>query len=98
MTIQHTVVFSLTHSAGTPQETAFLADGRAALTSIPGVSDFVISRQVSAKSDFDFQFSMQFNDQDDYDAYNVHPAHVAFVESRWVTEVTAFQEYDFVTL
>ena len=39
---------------------------------------------------------MVFADQAAYDAYNEHPAHVAFVEQRWQTEVDSFQEYDFV--
>ena len=40
--------------------------------------------------------SKVFADQGAYDAYTVHPAHVGFVETRWQTEVDAFQEYDFV--
>jgi hypothetical protein len=39
---------------------------------------------------------MVFADQAAYDGYNAHPAHVGFVETRWQTEVDAFQEYDFV--
>lgn len=96
MSIQHTVVFRLAHPAGSAQEREFLATGHAVLTSIPGVEDFTIRRQVSAKSDLAHQFSMVFADQDAYDAYNVHPAHAAFVSERWVPEVAEFQEYDFV--
>ena len=96
MSIQHTVVFRLTHEAGSAAEAEFLDTGRATLTAIPGVADFMINRQVSPKSDLSWQFTMVFADQDAYDAYNVHPDHVAFVEKRWQTEVEAFQEYDFV--
>lgn len=96
MPIQHTVVFRLVHPAGSAEEREFLATGHAVLTSIPGVADFTIRRQVSAKSDLTHQFSMVFDDQRAYDAYNVHPAHLAFVSERWVPEVAAFQEYDFV--
>ena len=39
---------------------------------------------------------MVFADQSAYDAYNSHPAHVDFVATRWVPEVDAFQEYDFI--
>ncbi|MBT2486867.1 MULTISPECIES: Dabb family protein [unclassified Microbacterium] len=94
--IQHTVVFRLIHPAGSADEHEFLATGHAALTSIPGVRNFTIRRQVSAKSDLTHQFSMVFEDQDAYDAYNVHPVHRALVSERWVPEVAAFQEYDFV--
>jgi len=95
MTIQHTVVFRLAHESGSPQEAEFLDTARAILTSIPGVSGFVINRQVSAKSDLDWQFSMVFADKAAYEGYNTHPVHVGFVQDRWVPEVVAFQEYDF---
>lgn len=96
MSIQHTVVFRLIHPAGSAEEREFLATGRAVLTSIPGVEDFTIRRQVSAKSDLSHQFSMTFADQATNDAYDEHPAHRAFVAERWLPEVAAFQEYDFV--
>jgi len=94
--LQHTVVFRLVHAAESPEEAAFLADGRAALTSIPGVEDFRVNRQVSPKSGLRHQFSMVFADEAAYRAYNDHPTHVAFVAERWVPEVAEFQEYDFV--
>ncbi|MGV8848849.1 MAG: Dabb family protein [Propionibacteriaceae bacterium] len=96
MPIQHTVVFALVHDAGSAAEADFLDTGRAALTAIPGVTEFAINRQISPKSDLAWQFTMVFADQAAYDAYNTLPAHVTFVESRWVPEVAAFQEYDFV--
>ena len=96
MTIQHTVVFRLQHDKGSDAEAEFLDTGRSVLTGIPGVTDFVINQQVSPKSDLAWQFSMIFADQAAYDAYNVHPDHVAFVTQRWQVEVVAFQEYDFV--
>jgi len=96
--IQHTVNFRLVHPAGSAEEQRFLDDARAALTSIPGVEEFRISSQVSAKSDLAFQFSMVFADQAAYTAYDQHPTHVSFVADRWVPEVAAFQEYDYVAL
>jgi hypothetical protein len=96
MTIQHTVVFRLAHAPGSPEEAEFLDTAQATLAGIPGVSAFSINRQVSAKSDLAWQFSMVFADQAAYDGYNAHPEHVGFVEGRWVPEVVAFQEYDFV--
>jgi quinol monooxygenase YgiN len=98
MTIRHTVVFRLAHADGSAEERRFLADARAALTSIPGVQDFRIHRQVSAQSPLTHQFSMRFADQAAYDAYDAHPAHRGFVEGRWMPEVSEFQEYDFVEL
>ena len=96
MTIQHTVVFRLVHAPGSAAEREFLHTGRSTLAAIPAVADFVVSAQVSPKSDLRWQFSMTFADQAAYDAYDAHPAHVAFVAQRWQAEVAAFQEYDFV--
>ena len=95
MSIEHTVVFRLVHEAGSDEERAFLRDGQDALTAIPGVTGFAVMRQVSPKSPFTHQFRMVFADAAAYDAYNRHPAHVGFVEGRWVPEVDDFQEYDF---
>lgn len=94
--IRHTVVFSLHHTSGSEAEQAFLVDGRSELTSIPGVERFEVSRQVSAKSEGDFQFAMSFADAATYAAYDAHPTHVTFVRDRWVPEVARFQEFDFV--
>jgi len=38
---------------------------------------------------------MEFASQSDYEAYNAHPKHVAFVRDRWEREVTRFLEIDF---
>lgn len=96
MSIQHTVVFRLAHRPDSAAEQEFLAAAESVLPSIPGVTEFTVRRQISPKSDLTHQFSMVFADQDAYDAYNDHPLHVAFVADRWVSEVAAFQEYDFI--
>jgi hypothetical protein len=95
--IRHTVVFTLKHPAGSAEEQAFLRDALV-LTEIPGVEKFEQLRQVSKKNDYAFGFSMEFADQAAYDAYNVHPKHVAFVEGRWVPEVERFLEIDYVAV
>lgn len=96
--IQHTVVFRLVHAPGSPDEAEFLATARRTLAAVPGVRDFTVSRQVSTKSLLTFQFSMVFDDDDAYAAYDAHPAHRAFVAERWVPEVAEFQELDLVPL
>lgn len=95
--IRHTVVFRLKHARDSEAERHFLADARA-LASIPGVERFEQLRQVSAKNDYDFGFSMEFADQAAYSGYNDHPVHVAFVRDRWIPEVESFLEIDYVPL
>jgi Stress responsive A/B Barrel Domain len=93
--IRHTVVFRLKHARASAQEADFLKAADV-LIKIPGVQKFEKLRQVSPKNDYDLGFSMEFADQAAYKAYNDHPDHVAFVQGRWVPEVAAFMEIDYV--
>lgn len=95
--IRHAALFRLNHAAGSPEERSFLT-ALAGLSSIPGVQEFQIARETSPKNDFDYAVSMIFADQAAYDAYNVHPLHVDFVQNRWIPEVAAFMEHDTVVL
>jgi len=95
--IRHTVTFTLIHSLGSAEEEDFLRAARV-LQEIPEVQRFEIRRQVSESSDFTFGISMEFEDEEAYDAYSRHPDHVQFVESRWDSEVKDFLELDFVAL
>jgi hypothetical protein len=40
---------------------------------------------------------MVFANKQDYNTYNNHPDHIAFVENRWKKEVARFLEIDFST-
>lgn len=93
--IQHMVIFDLKHEKGSEAEAKFLADGKRILTHIPVVRDFRVLDQVSLKNDYHFGFSMFFANRADYETYNNHPDHVAFVENRWKKEVARFLEIDF---
>lgn len=95
--IRHTVVFRLRHTRYSEEEKAFLEAAKV-LAAIPGVEKFEQLKQVSPKNDFTLGFSMEFHDQVAYQAYNDHPDHVAFVRDRWVPEVEAFMEIDYVPL
>ncbi|ESQ84771.1 hypothetical protein AEAC466_06865 [Asticcacaulis sp. AC466] len=91
--IRHIVPFRLTHAHGSAAEADFLVANRR-LADIPGVENFELLRQVSPKSNFDFCVSMAFADQAAYEAYNTHPAHVDFVQTRWLVDVADFMEID----
>ncbi|MCU1523236.1 MAG: stress responsive alpha-beta barrel protein [Microbacteriaceae bacterium] len=95
--IRHTVVFRLRHPRGSEAEQSFLADA-GALASIPGVQHFEQLRQVSTKNDFTFGLSMEFAGPSEYEAYNTHPSHVAFLQGRWVPEVEDFLEIDYAPI
>ena len=95
--IRHTVAFKLKHTPGSQAEQDFLAEALE-LASIPGVIRFEQLRQVSGKNPYAFGFSMEFADQAAYDGYNVHPAHVRFVQEWWIPEVESFLEADYIPL
>ena len=95
--IRHTVVFVLKHPEGSLPEQGFLRDAKV-LATIPGVEKFEQLRQVSAKNDFRFGFSMEFADKKAYDGYDRHPKHVTFVQDRWNREVDEFIEIDYEPL
>ncbi len=95
--IEHTVTFRLKHGPGSPEEKVFLAEA-AELAAIPEVVEFLIRRQTSPKLDHTFGISMWFASPADYEAYNAHPDHLAFLQRRWFTDVASFQEADFESL
>jgi len=92
--IQHMVIFNLPYPEGSEEARQFLEDGTRILTAIPVVQHFQAFLQVSEKNDYQYGFSMVFANQDDYDTYNNHPDHLAFVQERWNREVTGFLEID----
>lgn len=92
--IRHTVAFRLEE---TVDQAGFLAAaGR--LAAIPGVEEFELLRETSAKNEYHFGISMEFPDQAAYTAYNEHPDHVRFLREHWVLEVDDFLEIDYVRL
>ena len=93
--IQHMVIFNLPYPGGSAEATKFLKDGTRILSGIPVVRDFQAFKQVSPKNDYQYGFSMVFSNQADYTTYNEHPDHVAFVQDRWMKEVSDFLEIDF---
>jgi Stress responsive A/B Barrel Domain len=92
--IRHTVVFTLTHPAGSEEESDFLKAAER-LAATPGVEAFELLAEVSPKNDYRFGISMEFADRDAYERYNEHPDHVRFVQERWLPEVTDFLEIDY---
>lgn len=93
--VKHMVIFCLKSGKDSAETKKFLNDGKSILTQIPGVESFDVLDQISAKCDYDFGFTMEFKDQEVYDAYSNHPLHVGFVNERWLTQVSRFQEIDF---
>jgi len=88
------VIFNLESGVESEKTRVFLADGERILTAIPEVKNFSVTRQVSPKNDYDFCFSMDFDSEEEFKNYCVHPEHDKFVSERWLKEVTRFLEID----
>jgi hypothetical protein len=93
--VQHMVIFNLSHPKDSAEEQKFIQDGTRILTGIPVVNNFQAFNQVSPKNKYQYGFSMVFANRTDYTTYNNHPDHVAFVQNRWLKEVSDFLEIDF---
>ena len=92
--IIHTVTFKLKHPSGSTEESAFLEAARK-LSTIPNVQKFECLKEISKNNNFDFGLSMEFEDMDNYQAYNNHPEHVSFVQTMWIPQVSDYIEIDY---
>jgi heme-degrading monooxygenase HmoA len=90
----HKVAFALAHPEGSAPERDFL-DAAERLASVPGVEAFELLAEISPKNPYRFGISMEFADRAAYENYNEHPAHVRFVQERWLAEVSDFLEIDY---
>ncbi len=97
MVIRHPVVLKLNPPEGPAEEKDFLKTA-CTLAAIPGVENFECLRQIGQKNDFTFGLSMEFAGEAEYQRYNEHSDHVAFVENRWLVEVDDFLEIDYVPM
>jgi hypothetical protein len=93
--VQHMVIFNLSYPKDSVEAQKFIQDGTRILTGIPVVNNFQAFNQVSPKNKFQYGFSMVFANRNDYATYNNHSDHVAFVQNRWLKEVSEFLEIDF---
>ncbi len=90
--IQHTVAFRLGDVADREEFWRRVEE----LPGIEGVRQFQVLRQIGPKNAFTHALSMYFGSQADFDAYNDHPDHLAFVEQAWFPSVAEFIELDYV--
>jgi heme-degrading monooxygenase HmoA len=92
--IRHTVVFKLKHAKGSAVEKSFL-DAAKKLSAISGVQKFECLRQTSTKNNFDYGLYMEFDGLSEYEGYNKHPDHEAFLKDFWFKDVEGFMEIDY---
>ena len=79
--IRHTVVFKL--ARGSFRRRTRFSARRPEARGHPRGEELRVLRQISQKNVYDYGLSMEFDSPQDYHAYNNHPDHVTFVQTRW---------------
>jgi len=92
--IRHSVILTLKSSLS-PVDKLQYFEAVNELKQIPGVQNFEVLKQISAKNPFEYGISMEFETQQAYDLYAGHSLHTAFVEKYWAACVEDFLEIDY---
>ncbi|MCP9770512.1 Dabb family protein [Lacihabitans sp. LS3-19] len=95
--IRHSVILKLKADISSEAKKAYF-DAVDKLAEIPYVKKFEVLKQTSTKNKFEYGISMEFDTQEQYDAYTNHPQHVAFVQNFWIPNVEDFLEIDYELL
>lgn len=93
MSIRHAGIFNFKATVSESQKHEFFVALKA-LEEISGVEKMEVSRQTSSKNKFKYSFSMEFANNDIYQAYSIHPHHDAFVKNFFIPFVEDFMEID----
>jgi len=93
MSIRHAGIFNFKPTVSESQKHEFFVALKA-LEEINGVEKMEVSRQTSTKNKFKYGFSMEFNSNEIYQAYSIHPQHDAFVKDFFIPLVEDFMEID----
>lgn len=92
--IHHSVIFSLKKGMSETEKELFFLEVKK-LIAIEGIKKFKIRKQTSLKNQFEYGISMEFESNTEYQFYNTHPIHVAFVKDIWLQQVEDFLEIDY---
>lgn len=95
--IRHSVILKLKPELCAEEKKAFF-DAVDTLKAIPNVQKFEVLKQTSKKNKFEFGISMEFDTKQQYDIYNNHAYHQAFIHNFWVKSVEDFLEIDYTLL
>ena len=93
MSIRHAGIFNFKPTVSESQKHEFFVALKA-LEEINGVEKMEVSRQTSTKNKFKYGFSMEFANNEIYQAYSIHPQHDAFVKDFFIPLVEDFMEID----
>jgi len=93
MSIRHAGIFNFKATVSESQKHAFFVALKA-LEEIKGVEKMEVSRQTSSKNKFKYGFSMEFANNEIYQAYSIHHQHDAFVQDFFIPLVEDFMEID----
>lgn len=91
--IHHSAYFVFNDSLSSDDTELFFTEIKK-LAAIPGVIGFKVVNEISPKNSYNYGVTMEFENQEAYQAYNSHPMHVDFVQNYWLKMVKDFMEID----
>ena len=91
MSLRHAGIFNFKPTVSESQKHEFFVALKA-LEEINGVEKMEVSRQTSSKNKFKYGFSMEFANNEIYQAYSIHPHRYAFVQDYFIPLVEDFLE------
>ncbi len=93
--IRHLVIFDFKDGINFHEKDKFLQDSKSVLTSIEGVENFEILKQINPDIKYPFGFSMEFKNKEIYELYKKNPIHLDYVKQRWEKAIDKFLGLDF---
>ena len=93
MPIRHVLIFNLKRNTSEANQQRFF-EGMAALSSIPGISNFDVSKQINANTKYKYVLTMDFDSNESYQAYIKHAKNQEFVKSFWLKMVDDYLVID----
>lgn len=91
--IRHSGLFNFKSNVTEEEKSAFFRTLKD-LETIFWVQKMEVSKQTNSKNKYQYGFSMEFDDEDNYRAYQLNPIHDAFVKDYWLKMVDDFIEID----
>ncbi|EAZ81715.1 Dabb family protein [Algoriphagus machipongonensis] len=92
--ITHSLFFRLKYPIGSPEEHTFF-NALAKLSTISGVENFTILKQISQKNEFDYGLNIEFENQEAFQTFHQNPHHALFFKIYWPDFVEDCMELDF---
>lgn len=91
--IHHLLIFNLKSNTSESEQQSFF-EGMNAISSLSGISNFGIAKQINPNTKFKYVLSMDFDSKENYQTFIKHPKNQEFVQAFWLKMVEDFLVID----